>query len=153
MRYPKRKLALFFAAQTLAIAVMGFLPRASRAWTCPPFDTCARPSAASVILAVLLILGELGIIAVVLRADTRVWRSLLGFGAGFLVVAFICALGTGHHWPGYVWAVLALWHVAIGLILLVTGSAAAVSDLLARLRRPDHSLPEDQQSSAMWPLD
>ena len=26
MRYPKRKLALFFTAQTLAIAVMGFLP-------------------------------------------------------------------------------------------------------------------------------
>ena len=52
----------------------------------------------------------------------------------------------------YVWSILALWHVAIGLILLVTG-AAAVSDLLARLRRPDHSLPEDQQSSAMWPLD
>ena len=153
MRYPKRKLALFFTAQTLAIAVMGFLPRANRAWTCPPFDSCARPSAASVIVAVLLILGELGIIVAVLRADTRVWRSLLGFGAGFLVAAFICALGTGHHWPGYVWAILALWHVAIGLILLVTGSAAAVSDLFARLRRPDHSLPEDQKTSGMWPLD
>ena len=55
------------------------------------------------IVAVLLILGELGIIVAVLRADTRVWRSLLGFGAGFLVAAFICALVTGHHWPGYVW--------------------------------------------------
>ena len=49
MRYPKRKLALFFAAQTLAIAVMGFLPRANHAWNCPPFETCARPSATSVI--------------------------------------------------------------------------------------------------------
>ncbi len=153
MRYPKRKLALFFAAQTLAIAVMGFLPRASRAWSCPPFEICTRPSAASVICAVLLILGELGIIAAVLRADTRVWRSLLGFGAVFLVVAFICALGAGTLEARYVWSILALWHVAIGLILLVTGAAAAVSDLLARLRRPDHSLPEDQQSSAMWPLD
>jgi len=153
MRYPKRKLALFFAAQTLAIAVMGFLPRADRAWNCPPFETCARPSAASVIVAVLLILGELGIIAAVLRADTRVWRSLLGFGAGFLVAAFICALVPGTLEARYVWSILALWHVAIGLILLVTGAAAAVSDLLARLRRPDHSLPEDQQSSAMWPLD
>ena len=153
MRYPKRKLALFFAAQTLAIAVMGFLPHANRAWNCPPFETCARPSATSVICAVLLILGELGIIAAVLRADTRVWRSLLGFGAGFLVAAFICALVPGHHWPGYVWGILALWHVAIGLILLVTGSAAAVSDLFARLRRPDHSLPEDHKTSAMWPLD
>jgi hypothetical protein len=153
MRYPKRKLALFFAAQTLAIAVMGFLPRANRAWSCPPFDTCARPSAASVILAVLLILGELGIIAAVLRADTRVWRGLLGFGGGFLVVAFICALVPGLHGTGYVWGILALWHVAIGLMLLATGAVAAVSDLFARLRRPDHSLPEDQKTSGMWPLD
>ena len=38
MRYPKRKLALFFTAQTLAIAVMGFLPRASHAWTCAPVE-------------------------------------------------------------------------------------------------------------------
>jgi hypothetical protein len=153
VRYPKRKLALFFAAQTMAVAVMTLLPRANREWTCPPFDTCARPSGVSVILAVLLILGELAIIAAVLRADTRVWRSLLGFGAGFLVAAFICALVPGHRWPGYVWGILALWHVAIGLILLVTGAAAAVFDLLARLRRPDHSLPEDQHSSGMWPLD
>ena len=57
MRHPKRKLALFFAAQTLAIAVMGFLPRANQAWNCPPFETCTRPSTASVICAVLLILG------------------------------------------------------------------------------------------------
>ena len=153
MRHPKRKLALFFTAQTLAIAVMGFLPRANSAWSCPPFATCTRPSAASVVIAVLLILGELGIIAAVLREDTRVWRSLLLFGAGFLLAAFICALGTGHHGPGYVWGILALWHVAIGLILLVTGAAAAVSDLFARLRRPDHSLPEDQKTSGMWPLD
>ena len=153
MRYPKRKLALFFTVQTLAIAVMGFLPRASHAWSCPPLEACARPSATSVVVGVLLILGELGIIAAVLREDTRVWRSLLLFGVGFLVAAFICALGTGHHWPGYVWSILALWHVAIGLILVVTGSAAAVSDLFARLRRPDHSLPEDQKTSAMWPLD
>jgi hypothetical protein len=153
MRYPKRKLALFFTAQTLAIAVMGFLPRASHTWNCAPLETCTRPSATSVVVAVLLILGELGIIAAVLREDTRVWRSLLVFGAGFLMAAFICALGTGHHWPGYVGGILALWHVAIGLILLVTGAAAAVSDLFARLRRPDQSLPEDQKSSGMWPLD
>lgn len=153
MRYPKRKLALFFTAETLAIAVMGFLPRANGAWNCPPLETCTRPSTASVICAVLLILGELGIIAVVLRSNTRVWRSLLGFGAGFLVAAFICALGTGHRWPGYVWGILALWHVAIGLMLLVTGAAAAAFDLFARLRRPDHSLPEDRQTSGMWPLD
>ena len=101
----------------------------------------------------LLILGELGIIAAVLREDARVWRSLLVFGAGFLLAAFICALGTGHHWPGYVWGILALWHVAIGLIFLVTGAAAAVADLFARLRRPDHNLPEDQKTSGMWPLD
>jgi hypothetical protein len=153
MRYPKRKLALFFSAQTLAIGVMGFLPRATQAWNCPPFEACARPSATSVVVAVLLILGELGIIAAILREDTRVWRSLLVFGAGFLVAAFICALGTGHRWPGYVWGILALWHVAIGLILLVTGSVAAVADLFERLRRPDQSLPEDRRTSGMWPLD
>jgi MFS family permease len=153
MRYPKRKLALFFAVQTLAIAVMILLPLANRQRFCPTLDACPQPSAASVILSVLLILGELGIIAAALRPDTRVWRSLLGFGACFLVAAFMCALVPGTLEPRYVWSILALWHVAIGLMLLVTGAAAAVSDLLARLRRPDHSLPEDQQSSAMWPLD
>ena len=152
MRYPKRKLALFFAAQTLAIAVMVSAARQPRLDLCSVRDLRAAVCGVGG-LAVLLILGELGIIAAVLRADTRVWRSLLVFGAGFLVVAFICALGTGHHWPGYVWGILALWHVAIGLVLLVTGAAAAVSDLFARLRRPDHSLPEDQKTSAMWPLD
>ena len=153
MRYPKRKLALFFTAQTLAVGVMILLPLAHRQRFCPAFETCPQPSVVSVILAVLMIIGELVIIAAALRADTRVWRSLLACGAGALVLAFICALLPGTLEPRYVWSVLVLWHVAIGLILLATGSAAAVFDLFARLRRPDHSLPEDQKSSGMWPLD
>jgi hypothetical protein len=135
VRFPKRRLVLFFVAQALAVATMISIAMTKR----------GGPSAVSVILSMLLVLGELGLVASVLRFYEPVWRSVLGLGLVFLIAAMISAFFMGME--------LTLWHVVLGLLLCGAGSAAGVCDLLTRLRRPDDSLPEDKISSGMWPLD
>jgi Eukaryotic cytochrome b561 len=153
MRYVKRKLALFFTVQTLAVAAMISLGQASLHPGCS-IDDCARPPAVQMILAIVLILGELAVIAAALRNDLPVWHALLGLGVVFLVAAFVCGLAVmGTVEPHDIASILAVWHVTIGLILLAAGTAAAVWDLTDKLRRSDDSVTEDQQSLGMWPLD
>ena len=154
MGYTKQKLVLFFTVQTLGVAVMIYLVGANQHPDCRAMNACPTPSAAWLILAVALIVGELAIIAAALKNDVPVWRSLVGLGAIFLVAAFVgglCLLSLAE--PHAVAGMLAAWHAAIALILIGAGAAAAFWDLLERLRRPDTSLPEDNVSSAMWPLD
>ncbi|HEY7373220.1 MAG TPA: hypothetical protein VIF57_13745 [Polyangia bacterium] len=153
MGYTKHKLALFFTVQTLGVGAMIVLVGANLHPRCDPTVDCT-PSVAAMILAMALILGELTIVAAALKYDLPVWRSLIGLGVVFLVAAFVgglCLIGLDE--PHETATLLAVWHVVIGLISLAAGGAAAFWDLLAKLRRPDGSLPEDQQLSAMWPLD
>ena len=153
MQHRKYKLALFLVVQTLAVATMIFVLRASRRTDCPP-EICAPASAASVIVLFLVILGELGTLAAALRVDGPVWKSLVGLGILALIVAmFVVGSLLGVCKPPYVATVAAGWHLVTGLLLCASGTAAGVWELLARLRRRDEILPEDQVSSAMWPLD
>ena len=153
MRYTKPKLALFFGVQTLGVAAMIGLVGGSQHLDCRPWEDCTQ-SAASMILAIALIVGEIAIVGAALKNDVPVWRSLLGLGVVFLVAAFIggfCAFGL--HERHLVASWLAGWHIVIALILLAAGAAACFWDLLDRLRRPDEMLPADRESSSMWPLD
>jgi len=153
VRYTKHKLALFFTVQTLGVGAMICLVGANLHPRCYPSTDCT-PSVASMILAMALILGELTVVAAALKYDTPVWRSLIGLGVVFLVAAFVgglCLLNLEE--PHETASLLVIWHVVIGVVSLGAGAAAGFWDLLEKLRRPDSSLPEDQQLSAMWPLD
>src|SRR5262249_40744070 len=99
--------------------------------SCGPFDDCGAPSLVPMILAPALILGELFVLAGALRRDVPVWYALVGLGVVFLVAAFICGLAAvGSGFSSETAGVLFAWHVAIGLLLLVVGVAAAIWDLL-----------------------
>ena len=149
MRYPKRKLLLFFAVQALGVALMiRLLPRG---WT--SIDGCESRSAAEVIVPVLVIVGEMGLVAVALRSDARVWHALLGLGATCVVGAFVSVLAVSTCGPNQGAIVLVVWHLGVGGLLLVIGVLAAMADLLERWRRSDEPLPEDQKSSGLWPFD
>src|SRR5262245_3069131 len=153
MRYSRRKLVLFFGVQALGVAAMIVLLAENNHPLCGLIG-CYPPPAEPVILSVLLIVGELGVITAFLRADGRVWRALMGIGGAFLVVAFVCACSIGTCAPHPNAIVLAIWHVVIGAVLLVAGSAASVADLLERMRRPDDAPPDDKRAlEGMWPLD
>jgi hypothetical protein len=151
MEHRRSKLALFFVAQALGVAAMIALLRREPA--CGLAD-CERASATSLMLTTLVILGELWILAHALRADGTVWRTVLALGilaliAAPLVVLFSKATAVSKK----VVDVAVVWHLAGGLLLLVTGAAGGVGDLLARLRRSDDGAAGDRGSAAMWPLD
>jgi hypothetical protein len=150
VRYPKRKLALFFTVQALGVGAMILLSGGRT--SCHPLPLCA-PSATSVILATLLIVGELAVIAAALGGDSRVWHGLLALGILFLVIGVICGVAVGVHGQGRVAEVLAAWHLVSGLLLAVAGAGGAVADLLERWRRPDDFGAADEKSSGMWPFD
>jgi hypothetical protein len=149
VRYPIRKLVLFFALQALAVAVMIVI---SRREDCV-WGRCSSPSPGALVLSILLILWELWIIARVLIDPGRVWKLLLGLGGLSFVAAFVCLFVAFKLMSGSGWMVLVWWHVVVGLLLSGAGLLAGISDLLERWRRPDHTLPEDQRSSGMWPFD
>jgi hypothetical protein len=155
VRYTKQKLALFFTVQTLGVAAMIIICKVGLHPSCPLVDdACAQPAAASVLLAVGLVFVELVVVAAALRNDLPVWHALVGLGTVSFVTAFICGLAAfGADPPRDVARALAVWHVVIGTILLGAGAAAAAWNLLEKLRRSDDMLPEDRESSAMWPLD
>jgi len=154
VRYWKPKLALFFTVQTVAVAAMISLVRAARQPDCGIVLECTGPSAASMILAISLIVGELAVVAAALRNDQPVWHALVGLGLISLVTAFVFGIVVAEmERPLDVSIGLSIWHVVVGLILLLAGAAAAFWRLLEKLRRPDAPLPDDLQSSAMWPLD
>ena len=154
MQHRRYKLVLFLVVQALAVAAMIFVLQVSRRNAdCPP-EICGRASATSVFVTFLVILVELGILAAALRVDGPVWKSLVGLGILALIAAMVIvgsSLGTDG--PRYVAEAAAGWHLATGLLLCASGTAAGVWELLGRLRRRDEALPEDQASSAMWPLD
>ena len=153
MRYWKQKLALFFTVQARGVAAMISLYRAG-APGCALVDDCSGPPAASMLLTIAMILGELTVLAAFLRTDQPVWHALVGLGALSLVTAFVFAIvATDFDVRHDLSIVMAIWHVVVGLILLVAGAAAAFWRLLEKLRRSDALLPDDLQSSAMWPLD
>jgi hypothetical protein len=150
MQHRKYKVALFLAVQALAVSAMISVLQASRRSDCLP-DTA---SAASVIVTLLVILGELGIFGAALRVDGPVWKMLVGLGILALIVTmFVLGVSSGMPGPSHVAVVVAGWHLITGLLLCATGTVAGVWELLGRLRRRDEALPEDQASSAMWPLD
>ena len=155
MRYPKHKLALFFTMQALGVAAMVAICKVGLHPDCALMDdACARPAAVSVLLAIGMIVGELAVVAAALRNDLPVWHSLVGLGAVSFVTAFICGLAAfGADPPRDVARALAVWHVVSGTILLAAGAAAGAWNLMDKLRRSDDLLPEDRESSAMWPLD
>jgi hypothetical protein len=153
MQHRKHKVALFLVVQGLAVAAMIFVLQAGRRTDCA-WGTCAGASAASVIVTLLVILGELGILAAALRVDGPVWKTLLGLGILALIVAmFVIGASWGAEAPRRVAVAAAAWHLVTGLLLCGSGTAAGVWELLGRLRRRDEALPEDRASSAMWPLD
>ena len=152
MGYPKRRLVLFFVTQAIAVAAMISLSAASRHVRCG-HEGCVEPSAVSMVLAILLILGELAIVAALLRDDRPIWRSLVGIGTVFLVVAVVVVCSIGTCQPQYISPTLGVWHLVVGLLYFGLGSAAGVLDLLAKLRRPDTTIAEDQVLSRMWPFE
>ena len=151
MEHRRSKLTLFFVAQALGVAAMIALLR--RAPSCGGSD-CDRASAASVMVTTLVILAELWILAHSLRADGPVWRTVLALGILALIAAPVAVLlskATETSKP--VVDVTVVWHLAGGLLLLVTGAAGGFGELLARLRRSDDGAADDRGSSAMWPLE
>jgi hypothetical protein len=154
MEHRRSKLALFFVTQALAVAAMIVLLHAGRRMHCDN-EGCWQASGVSVTFALLVILGELWILAAALRVDGPVWKTLAGLGILSLIVA-VYATGTcwGLHTRSAVAPVVAMWHLAAGLLLLATGSAAGAWELMGRLRRTDDaSSLNDRGASAMWPLD
>jgi len=130
MRHRKLRLTLFFALQILAVATMGFLPRANRHRFCGA-DGCAQSSVASVVIAILVILGELWAVAATLHVDGPIRKSLLGLGILSLIVAvYISMVSMSMHDSNDVAQVIALWHLVAGLLLFGTGAIASLSRLL-----------------------
>jgi hypothetical protein len=154
MEHRRSKLALFFVTQAIAVAAMIMLLHAGRRTYCDA-EGCWQTSGITVIFALLMILGELWILAAALRVDGPVWKTLAGLGILSLIVA-VCATGTAFwrlHTRSAIAPVVAMWHLAAGLLLLVTGWAAGAGELLGRLRRTDDGAADDRGASAMWPLD
>ena len=150
MAHRRSKLALFFVAQALAVGAMILLLR--RAPGCR-FDDCEPASAASVTVTALVILGELWILAHGLRADGPVWTTVLALGILALLAApFAVLFSKAINLSTDVVRVAVFWHLAGGLLLVLTGAAGGGWELLARLRRSDEGVTEDRGSSAMWPL-
>jgi len=153
MEHRKHKLALFLVAQALGVAAMIFVLRAGRGADCQA-ERCASGSAISVAATLFVIVAELGILSATLRVDGPVWKSLLGLGIlALIAAAFVAGGSLAMPEPRRIAPVAVGWHVASGLLLVATGTAGGVWELLARLRRPDQPMREDQASSAMWPLD
>ena len=153
MQHRRHKLAFFLAVQVAAVGAMISVLRAGRGTGCE-LEPCAGASAVSVIVTLVVILGELGIVAAAVRVDGPVWKTLAGLGIlALIVAAFVAGFSMAFDPPRNVADVAVRWHVGAGLLLLATGMTAGVWELVARLRRPDDALPEDQASSAMWPLD
>src|SRR5438477_9564231 len=102
------------------------LYHADRAPECAVFLDCPGPSAAAMLLAIALVLGELAVVAAILRNHVPVWYSLVGLGLLSMITAFgfgIASAGTDAR--NDLSTGLAIWHVVFGLILLVAGMAAA----------------------------
>jgi hypothetical protein len=140
---------LFFTLQALAVGAMIQIGGANHR----SGIVVDRASPFAVIAAIALILAELGFVATVLRTNIRVWHGLVFFGLVFLVIVPFCAICERLDGAEYVAGKLVVWHAVAGLILGGSGAVAGVWDLLERLRRPDGALPDDGNSSAMWPLD
>ena len=142
MEHRRSKQALFFVAQALAVGMMILVLPAPRA------------GAASVILTMVVIVGELWILAQTLLVDGSVWRSVLALGILSLLAApFTLLFSRVFQVLDASVKVVIVWHLAAGLLLLVTGTAGGVSDLLRKLRRSDDSGTDAPGSSAMWPLE
>ena len=153
MEHRRSKLALFFVAQALGVTAMILLLR--RGAECS-FSNCELHSASigSATVTVLVIVGELWILAQALRADGPVWRTVLALGILALIAAPLAVLlSRGLRVSPHVVRVAVFWHLAGGLLLMLTGAAGGVGELLARLRRSDDAAGDDRGSSAMWPLD
>jgi hypothetical protein len=143
VRYPKRKMVLFFVVQALAVALMIQVLSVNR----------RDGSAAPVIVVVLLLVGELAFLVDVMRSNLPAWRALFGLGAASLVGAGLVALWLPSRSAYPTAGLLAVWHVVLGLLLITAGLLAGIADLLARWRRPDNFVPEDERSTGMWPFD
>ena len=151
MEHRRSKLALFFVAQALAVGAMILVLQ--RARECRVTD-CEPTSAAAATATVLVILGELWILARSLRVDGPVWRTVLALGILALIAApFAVLVSKAIEMSADVVRVAVTWHLAGGLLLVVAGTAGGVGELLGRLRRSDESVTEDAGSSAMWPLE
>ena len=151
MEHRRSKLALFFVTQAVAVAAMILLLRGG------PDDHCARcehASVTSVMVMTLVILGELWILAHALQVDGPVWRTLLALGIlGLIAAPFAVLFSKAIDVSRDVVGVAVFWHLTGGLLLVVTGAAGGVGDLVARLRRSDDSAADDRRSAAMWPLE
>jgi hypothetical protein len=152
VRYPKRKLALFFVTQALAVSAMISLLRSNRTVRCG-LEGCGEPSGVLLVLSVVLIVGEVAIVGAALSNDKPVWRGLAAIGFVQLIGAAANGICIGTSASVYNAPVLAGWHVVAGLLMLAAGVAAGGADLLARLRRTDENLPEHQANLQMWPFD
>jgi len=141
MEHRRSKLALFFVAQALGVAAM-------------ILSLLHSASIGSVTVTVLVIVGELWILAQALRADGPVWRTVLALGIlGLIAAPFAALLSKAIRVPPDVVRVIVFWHLGGGLLLMVAGAAGGAGELFARLRRSDDAVADDRGSSAMWPLD
>lgn len=153
MEHRRSKLVLFFVAQALAVGTMIFVLPAGLHPHCDR-DGCAQAGAASAIVTMVVIVGELWVLSRALRDDGAVWRSILALGILSLIAApFALLFARAFGVPGASVQVVIIWHLAAGLLLLVTGATGGACQLLARLRRSDERGSEGGGSSAMWPLD
>ncbi len=134
MSHPKRKLAFFFVAQVLAVGAMNRLVAAALHTPCTSCE-CEPPSTAAVIMSMLLILGELGIVAAVLQIEGRpMWPAMLAIGIVFWMAAVFVVVVAVIPFGAHAWSILAFWHLVIGLVCVAGGAGAGVLKAWARLR-------------------
>src|SRR5262245_43626066 len=83
VRHLTWRLVLFFVVETLAISAMASLLMVGRENVCHDFmSLCVRPEGDVLFLGIAAILGELTILAVALKVERPVWRTILGLGVG-----------------------------------------------------------------------
>jgi hypothetical protein len=126
IRHPGRRLLLFFTAQALAVAAMIVVALTSRG---------QEVGRSVVLLSNAAILVELVMIGAGVSVDRPIWFPMLSLAAGLLLLGTIRVVYPAAYDPDE-YAVLARWHIAVGLLLLGAVALSGALALLARRRRP-----------------
>jgi hypothetical protein len=137
VRSLKWRLVLFFVVETVAIAAMIALFRASRRPACNIFlGTCATPSFEGLFLGIASMVGELAILAAALKMERPAWAAMLGLGLSSLFIAMMLFLSLGIMFVTAPYSeILLAWHGAAAILLCGAGLIGVARVGILRLIR------------------